>query len=171
MNFTFRGRQIYYESHGNGNPLLLLNGIMMNTANWAPFIQAFTKGGNRLLLLDLIDQGKSAAFEELYRVSDQAEMVKAFIDHLGLEQVSVMGTSYGGTVALSLVVEHPRLVDRLMLAATRAYTDPLFTDMCESWLHACASPAALYSGTMPLFYGATFQQNQAGMAAVPACSS
>ena len=160
MSFTFRGRQIHYEIHGEGRPLLLLNGIMMTTASWAPFIGAFTAGGNQVLLLDLMDQGRSGPFPEGYEVSDQAEMVNALLSHLKLDQASVMGTSYGGAVALNLAARYPKRVDRLMLAATRAYTDPLFHDMCESWLRACQSPEALYSATMPLFYGATFQQEQ-----------
>lgn len=160
MTFTFRGRQVYYESHGQGRPLLFLNGIMMSCASWAPFVDAFTGAGYRLLLMDLMDQGKTAAFEEGYRTSDQAEMVSGLIRALGLGQVDIMGTSYGGAVALELAIQYPEQVGRLMLAATRAWTDPLFSGMCESWLHAVHSPQALYTATIPLFYGATFQQQQ-----------
>ncbi|NLW20952.1 MAG: alpha/beta fold hydrolase [Clostridiales bacterium] len=158
MAYTFRNRPIHYERHGTGPTLLLLNGIMMSTASWAPFVPAFTSAGNSLLLVDLMDQGKSGAFEEGYRIDDQAEMVAGLLDHLNISQAGVMGTSYGGAVALSLSLLHPNKVQRLMLAATRAYTDPLFRVMCESWLHACQSPQALYTATMPLFYGASFQQ-------------
>lgn len=158
MEFTFRGKSIYYEIHGEGAPLLLLNGIMMTTASWVPFVPAFTKGGMRLILTDLMDQGKSGAYTEGYHIADQAQMIAALLDHLGHEQCAIMGTSYGGAVALSFATQYPNRVSRLMLAATRCYTDPLFKDMCESWLHACHSPQALYTATMPLFYGASFQE-------------
>ena len=35
--FTFEGKQIYYETYGEGKPLLLLNGIMMSCASWTEF--------------------------------------------------------------------------------------------------------------------------------------
>ncbi len=158
MTFSFKGRDIHYEVHGEGEPLLLLNGILMSTASWAPFIPHFTRAGTRLVLVDLMDQGKSGAFEEGYDIAGQAGMVAALLDHLGISRAGVMGTSYGGAVALNLAIQRPDLAGRLMLAATRAYTDPLFRDMCESWLHACSSPEALYTATMPLFYGASFQE-------------
>lgn len=158
MFFSYRGKQVYYELHGEGRPLLLLNGILMNTASWAPFITAFTRGGNRLILVDLLDQGKTEAMEVEYTIDTQAGMVAALLAELGLGRVSVMGTSYGGAVALSLAIHHPEKVGRLLLAATRARTDQLFKGLCESWLHACHSPQALYSATMPLFYGASFQE-------------
>ena len=160
MNFSYQDKDIYYEQHGQGHPLLLLNGVMMSTASWAPFVKTFSRQ-HRLILLDLMDQGQSAAFPEGYTMKEQGEMLLAFLDHLKLDSVSVLGTSYGGALALQLATEAPERVDRLLLAATRAYTDPLFRDMCESWVHATASPQAFYTATIPLFYGATYQQERA----------
>lgn len=160
MKFTFEGKQIHYELHGEGKPLLMLNGIMMSTGSWAPFLDALTKDKTQVILLDLMDQGKSDAFDEGYDIKKQADMVAGLLHHLSFTQVDVMGTSYGGAVALSLAVYHKDLVGRLMLAATRARSDRLFKDMCESWLHACHSPQALYTATMPLFYGASFQERE-----------
>lgn len=159
MLFSYKGRDIYYHELGQGHPLLLLNGIMMSTDSWAPFLPAFSRN-HRVILLDLMDQGKTSAFPPGYGLREQAEMLQAFLWHLEIDRVSVLGTSYGGALALQLACDAPQLVDRLLLAATRAWTDPLFRDMCESWLHATASAQAFYTSTMPLFYGATFQQNQ-----------
>lgn len=159
-SFVFRDQLIHYELHGEGQPLLLLNGIMMSTLSWYPFLKAFQQGGNQVILLDLMDQGKSAAYEAGYGIADQAQMVLALLDHLSLDRVSVMGTSYGGAVALSLASRWPERIDRLMLAGTRAYTDPQFRGMCEAWLHSCHSPQALYSATMSVFYGGSFQQRE-----------
>lgn len=161
MQFDYRGKAIYYETHGEGRPLMLLNGIMMSTLSWKPFIEAFCRGGNRLILVDLMDQGRSGAFDEGYTMADQADMVLALMDALQLPAVSLMGTSYGGALALQVACKAPARVDRLLLAATRCYSDPLFQGMCESWLHAAdASPQAFYTATMPLFYGASFQESR-----------
>lgn len=160
MFFTYQGKQIYYEIHGTGKPLLLLNGVMMSTVSWAPFVASFSQQ-HQVILVDLMDQGQSDAFPEGYDMAGQSAMVKALLHHLGVDSLSVLGTSYGGALALQLACDAPGLVHSLLLAATRCYTDPLFRDMLESWLHATASPQAFYTATIPLFYGATFQQQQA----------
>ncbi|HCW72914.1 MAG TPA: alpha/beta hydrolase, partial [Clostridiaceae bacterium] len=36
-NFSYNGKNVYYETHGEGKPLILLNGIMMSTKSWTIF--------------------------------------------------------------------------------------------------------------------------------------
>ena len=160
MDFAFRGKNIYYEATGQGKPLVLLNGIMMSTLSWVPFVEAFARGGYQVLCVDLMDQGRSDAFDAGYGMADQADMVLALMDSLNLPRFSLLGTSYGGALALQIACQAPERVERLLLSATRCYTDPLFRELCESWIHASHDPQALYTSTMPLFYGATFQQQQ-----------
>ena len=50
--FDFEGKSIYYELHGEGRPLLLLNGIMMSCGSWAEFVEPLS-AQNQLILLDL----------------------------------------------------------------------------------------------------------------------
>ena len=38
-----KGKKIYFEKHGEGEVLVLLNGIMMSTASWLPFIDILSK--------------------------------------------------------------------------------------------------------------------------------
>lgn len=160
MIFTYQGRSIYYERHGEGRPLLVLNGIMMSTPSWKPFIETFKQGGHQVILLDLMDQGRSGSFPEGYDMSGQADMALALLDELNLDTVSLMGTSYGGALALEIACRQALRADRLLLAATRCYTDPAFRGICEGWLHAAdTSPEAFYTATIPLFYGATFQEH------------
>ena len=41
--FLLEGREIYYEDHGAGKPLLVLNGIFMSCASWEKFVPVFSK--------------------------------------------------------------------------------------------------------------------------------
>ena len=52
--FEYQGKNVYYETHGEGKPLILLNGIMMSTKSWGIFKEAFS-ANNRLILLDFLD--------------------------------------------------------------------------------------------------------------------
>jgi pimeloyl-ACP methyl ester carboxylesterase len=130
--FEFQGVPIYYEDHGAGEPLLILNGIFMSCASWKAFLPAFT-GANRLLLLDLVDQGQSGKVSDYYSQQLQEDVVLAFLDHLGLDEVSVCGVSYGGEVAMRVAGRHPERVTKLVLANTTAYTSSWLRDIGKAW--------------------------------------
>jgi len=138
MEFTYQGKSIYYESHGRGEPLLILNGIFMTCGSWAAFVNAFSKS-NRLLLLDFLDQGRSAKIDAEYTQELQEELVIAFLDHLKLEKASLCGISYGGEVAMRVAARHPGRVKKLVLANTTAYTSPWLKEIGHSWEYAFAS--------------------------------
>ena len=138
MEFTFRDRNVYYESHGQGEPLLILNGIFMSCASWAAFVPSFSSYC-RLILLDMLDQGKSDKMEEEYQQTLQVDVVLALMDHLKLEQSDIMGISYGGEVAMQLAARHPARVSKLVLSNTTAYTSPWLKDIGHSWEYAFSS--------------------------------
>ena len=80
--FIFEGKQVYYEVHGNsGEPIIILNGIMMSTLSWKPFIKDFSKN-NVAILVDFLDQGRSARMSEDYNHEIQVRLVNALIDQL-----------------------------------------------------------------------------------------
>ncbi len=159
--FAFRGKTVYYEIVGEGKPLLLLNGIMMSTRSWAPFLDAFQQGGNRLLLVDLLDQGQSAAMDGPFGLPLQAEMLDALLQELGIEQAAVFGTSYGGEVALNLAVNYPRRVGKLALANTVARTNAWLREIGDAWILAAGDPMAYYSTTIPVIYSPDFYDRRA----------
>jgi len=121
--FIFRGKRVHYQILGEGRPLLLLNGIMMSTKSWAPFLNAFQQGGNRLILVDLLDQGESEAMDGPFELALQADMLAELLDALKVDSTAVFGTSYGGEVALNLAVNHPAKVNKMLLANTVAKTN------------------------------------------------
>ena len=102
--FVFEGKKVYYEIHGEkGEPFLVLNGIMMSTASWKPFIPDFSRN-NVAILVDFFDQGQSERMTEKYDHDIQVRLLRALIDELPYERVSVMGISYGGEIAVQLAV-------------------------------------------------------------------
>lgn len=161
--FVFENKQIHYEEYGQGKPLVLLNGIMMSCASWAAFIEPFS-AGNRLILVDFLDQGKSdsMADEAPYDQSVQVEVVKALFDHLELQDACLMGISYGGEVAQQFAIKYPRLLERLILFNTTARTGPWLGDIGDAWNLASADPDAYYLTTIPVIYSPKFylQKNQ-----------
>ena len=78
--FDFNGKKVYYEIHGDkGEPILILNGIMMSTGSWKPFVKDFSRN-NVMILVDFLDQGQSERMKESYNHKIQVELVDALLD-------------------------------------------------------------------------------------------
>jgi pimeloyl-ACP methyl ester carboxylesterase len=160
--FEFKQKKVYYESYGSGEPILLLNGIMMSTKSWVPFIENFSRN-NRLLLVDFFDQGQSANMTEPYDHAVQRELVGALLDHLGLEKVNICGISYGAEVGLGFAVQNPHRVRRLVLYNGAARTAPLLADIGHAWNEAAKLEGGLayYLATIPVIYSDSYYEKQA----------
>ena len=117
--FDFEDKKVYSEIHGeSGEPLLILNGIMMSTNSWRPMLKNLSKN-NVAILVDFLDQGQSSRMTEGYTHAIQVRLLDALLDILPYEKVSIMGISYGGEVAIQYAVEHPERVRRLMRSYAR----------------------------------------------------
>jgi pimeloyl-ACP methyl ester carboxylesterase len=158
-NFTFEAHEIYYEDLGNGAPLLVLNGIFMSAASWAAFKPAFTER-NRLILLDMVDQGKSGKMDCEYTQEKQATLVLALLEHLKLDKTSLMGISYGGEVAMRFAAAYPGRVEKLVLSNTAAYTSKWLEDIGHSWEYAYKSHDGhnFFKTCIPIVYSPQFYE-------------
>lgn len=155
MNFSNNGKNIYYEIHGIGKPLVILNGIMMTTKSWSPFIDEISQH-HQLILLDFIDQGQSDQADKPYKQAQQVDILNALLNHLELDEVMLFGISYGGEVALQFVNQHPEKVERLLLFNTCAETNYWLEEIGKSWIEAMSSPLAFYLSTIPIIYSPIF---------------
>ena len=158
-HFDFQGKSIYYEEHGQGKPLLVLNGIMMSCKSWAEFVEPFSQN-NRLILVDFLDQGRSGRMDSPFDQSIQAEVALALLDHLGIDKVCVLGISYGGEVALRLAISHGERVERLLLFNTTARTGPWLGDIGDAWNLASVDADAYYLTTIPVIYSPQFYREK-----------
>lgn len=105
---------IYFETHGDGEPLLFLNGIMMSTASWAAFVPQLA-GKFKLVLIDFRDQGRSSRMSDPYTQDIHVGDITRLLDELQLPAAHVMGVSYGGQVALRFALVQPRRIRSLSL--------------------------------------------------------
>lgn len=113
--------ELYYEEHGQGDPLLLIMGFATDSTGWALQTPAFSPR-YRTILFDNRGVGRSDKPAGPYTIHQMADDAAGLLDVLGIARSHVVGLSMGGMIAQELVLRHPERVDRLVLAAT--YPEP-----------------------------------------------
>ncbi len=116
LDASVRGHQVRIRVEGEGDPLLLLNGLSGPLSSWGPFIEAL--GERTVVTFDAPGVGESPAPILPLSIAQLAGVAVSVLDEIGLDRVDVLGYSYGGAVAQQLAAHYPQRVHRLVLAAT-----------------------------------------------------
>lgn len=111
---AINGKNMYYEVHGEGSPLLLLHGYAQSSKDWQEYIADFAKDFE-VYLIDLPGHGKSSAFTKSMVISEVAEDLNALVTALKLEKVKAIGFSFGGDVLFQLNLINPELVEKMVI--------------------------------------------------------
>lgn len=106
----------YAQGPGSGAPLVLIGGIGMALESMEKPAQAFADLGLCCLSLAL---PRSPA-KKLWRLHDYADLLAQWLDYLQIEQLPVMGVSWGGALAQEFARRHPQRVSQLVLVSTSA---------------------------------------------------
>lgn len=97
-------------------PLLFFTGIGANIELLAPFLERLL--GREIITFDMPGIGGSPEYGGPYRLSTMASVAQQILTDLGIQQVDVMGVSWGGMLAQEFAYRYPGRVGRLILAAT-----------------------------------------------------
>lgn len=108
------GIQLYYESHGDGPPVLFLHGLGSSTRDWELQIPAFSEE-YRVITVDVRGHGQSDKPPGPYSVRQFSEDTAAFMQALDAAPAHVIGLSMGGMIAFQLGVDHPELLRSLII--------------------------------------------------------
>src|SRR6266566_2122109 len=111
------GIELAYQDLGSGPPLVLLHGGFGSVEMFGPNVELLT-AGRRVIGVDLQSHGRSPAADRPMRFETMADDIAALIKELKLERAPIMGFSLGGAVALRTAIQHPELVERLVLVST-----------------------------------------------------
>ncbi len=154
------GKRLYYREYGTGIPVVFLNGVMMSTGSWIPFVNTVSKE-YRMITVDLLDQGRSDDCEEGYTVDTQANFLNKFLDRLGLNDIHLLGMSYGGKVALTFTIKYQSKVRSLILSNTDSFTSNIMKEIGKGWAYAASSlDGEIFSNIVfPYMYSYKFYQD------------
>jgi len=109
--------ELGYEVRGSGSPLVLLHGGFGTMEMFGPNVDLLARHF-KVIGVDLQSHGRSPAANRPMEWHEMGDQVAELIRSLGLERTALMGFSLGGGVALRTAIQHPELVDRLVLVST-----------------------------------------------------
>jgi 3-oxoadipate enol-lactonase len=135
-SINIRGFNCRYEHHiinAKSPTVLFLNGIMTAFESWNPVAQAAQQLGFNTLSYDYRGQWGSEVTPGPYSMDGHREDLKALLDALGIAQAHLVGTSYGGMVAMPFAAAHPARVQSLVLIATSAKIRPPSYEIVLGW--------------------------------------
>lgn len=99
MEYIYKGRKVYYESEGAGDPVLMLHGWGCDHTVFAPFVGTLS-GSYRVISLDFPGFGASEEPDGVWGVEEYTQLVESFCSDLGLKAPSLVVHSFGGRVAI-----------------------------------------------------------------------
>lgn len=130
------GVQTNYLEAGSGPPVVLIHGSgpgVTAYANWRLVLPALADRF-RVLAPDMAGFGFSERPEKAeYGLDLWAEQVVGFLDALDISKASVVGNSFGGSIALRLATRHPERVDRLVLMGSMGIDFPITEGLNTVW--------------------------------------
>ena len=162
-----RDVELYCELRGDAQEtLLFLNGIGMSTPMWQPMVDHFLPR-YRCLCHDFRGQMLSDKPEGKYSMEMHVEDTLALLDALGLDQVHLVGTSYGAEVAEIFAYTHPQRTNSLTLITGVSEMDALLKAAVEAWSAAALSGdgVSFYKSLLPWSYStACLEKNRETLA-------
>jgi pimeloyl-ACP methyl ester carboxylesterase len=109
------GLALHYIVEGSGGPpVILVHGLGGFAESWRHNVLALARR-SQIFAIDLPGYGRSAKPRRSYDLGFFARTVFGFMDTLGLGQVSLVGHSLGGAVAVTCALTHPSRIERLCL--------------------------------------------------------
>ena len=123
--------ELYYESHGEGAPLILVSGLGGTASFWAPQVSEFARGF-RAITFDHRGIGGSTKSRIRYSVEQMADDVVKLMDALGIERAALIGHSTGGCIGAVIAIEHPGRLSSVVISSSWTKADAYFARLFET---------------------------------------
>jgi 3-oxoadipate enol-lactonase len=112
------GTELNYERGGEGEPLLLIQGMTANLLAWGRPFSSLLKESFDVISFDNRGMGLSSPVTEAFSIAEMAADTAALLDALEIESAHVLGISMGGMIAQELALAEPERVRSLTLGCS-----------------------------------------------------
>jgi pimeloyl-ACP methyl ester carboxylesterase len=125
------GLHMYYEVDGDGPPLVLLHGGVLNIElNYADLIPHLVQR-HRVIAVETQGHGRTGNIDRPITYPNMASDVVGLLDHLGIDRADVMGHSMGGGTTMELAVSHPDRVRKVVPCSITISLDGLTEELTD----------------------------------------
>ncbi|MBC8171190.1 MAG: alpha/beta hydrolase [Anaerolineae bacterium] len=114
---SVNGLELYYETYGEGDPLILLHGGLGGIVDFSLLLPLLAET-RQVIAVELQGHGHTGDIDRPISYELMADDIAALIEYLGFENADVLGFSLGGGVALQTAIRHPEVVRKLILIST-----------------------------------------------------
>lgn len=112
------GLNMYYEVHGEGEPLVLLHGAYMTiNLNFGKMLPTLARG-RQVIAIEQQGHGHTEDIDRPLSYEQMADDTAELLRQLGIEKADILGYSMGGTIAVELGIRHPELVRKLVVISS-----------------------------------------------------
>lgn len=120
QTISVNGIEMYFETRGEGEPLVLLHGGGGVGANWELIFKE-PPANYKLVVPDLRGHGRSTNPSKDFTFRQLSLDVFALLDHLGIERFKAIGMSMGAKTLLHIATQQPARVEAMVLVSAAPY--------------------------------------------------
>ncbi|HWK16228.1 MAG TPA: alpha/beta hydrolase [Solirubrobacteraceae bacterium] len=131
------GQRLYYEVHGEGEPLVCIMGLGGDVSGWRSQVPVFSRW-YRTIVFDNRDVGRSSYAAAPYVIEDMAADALGLADGLALGRFHLLGISMGGAIAQQVALAQPERVSTLTLCVSYASAGRMGRDRARLQADAAA---------------------------------
>lgn len=165
-HFELNGLKLYYEdlNPNADKTVVFLNGVMASVRSWDNQVPVFEKLGYRIILQDFKGQALSDKPKGPYSFEEHASETKALLDYLNVKNPHLIGTSYGGEVAMVFAKMFPDFVKSISIIDSVSELDELLRQSINTWKLAAKSQdgETFYTCMAPTIYGNSYLEKNLG---------
>lgn len=122
------GLKMYYEVHGQGQPLILIHGGLGSSGMFDTILPELSKG-HKVIAVDLQAHGRTPDVDRPLSYQAMADDIAELIRYLGMPAADVMGYSVGGEVALRTAIQHADVVRKLVIVSATYRRDGWYPEI------------------------------------------
>jgi 3-oxoadipate enol-lactonase len=112
------GTELNYERAGEGEPLLLIQGMTANHLAWGRPFSSLLEQSFDVIVFDNRGMGLSSPATEVFSIAEMAADTAALLETLEIESAHVLGISMGGMIAQELALAHPERLRSLTIGCS-----------------------------------------------------
>lgn len=159
------GIKIYYETYGEGYPVVLIGGLGSQIPSWATQIPIYSKHF-QVIVFDNRGIGKSDKPDIPYTTELMADDTTVLLNTLGIESAHVAGKSMGGMIGQWLAIKYPERVNKLVLGCTSASRDEVGNEILRMGRRIATKVGLQAVWLMALFFGYTREYIEKNLSAM-----